>query len=73
MEDPLMPSFQRISSYRLQHLLLWEWDLEIDDSTLGIVVISGNFPRYWVVGIPYCLQLDGFFKCLTSIPFIHTY
>ena len=52
MKDALMPSFQRISSYRLQHLLLWERDSEFYDSTLGIVVLNGNFPRYWVVGIP---------------------
>ena len=52
MKDALMPSFQWISSYRLQHLLLRERDLEFYESTLGIVVISGNFPRYWVVGIP---------------------
>ena len=38
------------------------------DSSLGIAVISGNFPRYWVGGIPYCLLLDGFFKCLTASP-----
>ena len=50
MKDSLMPSFQRISSYRLQHILLWGWDLEFYDSTLGIVVLNGNFPRYWVVG-----------------------
>ena len=43
MKDSLMPSFQWISSYRLQHILLWELDLEFYDSTLGIVVISGNF------------------------------
>ena len=42
------------------------------DSTLGIAVINGNFPCYWVVGIPYCLILNGFFKCSTSIPCIHT-
>ena len=52
MKDALMPSFQRISSYRLQHILLWGRDLEFYDSTLGIVVLNGNFPRYWVVGIP---------------------
>ena len=52
MKDSLMPSLQRISSYWLQHILLSEWDLEFYDSTLGIVVISGNFPHYWVVGIP---------------------
>ena len=52
MKDALIPSFQRISSYQLQHLLIWEWYLEFYDSTLGIAVISGNFPRYWVVGIP---------------------
>ena len=52
MKDALMPSFQWICSYWLQHLLLLEWDLEFYDSTLGIVVLNGNFPRYWVVGIP---------------------
>ena len=52
MKDALMPSFQRISSYQLQHILLWEWDLEFYDSTLGIVFISDNLPHYWVVGIP---------------------
>ena len=45
-----MPSFQRISSYRLQHIFLWGRDLEFYDNTLGIVVLNGNFPRYWVVG-----------------------
>ena len=52
MEDALIPSFQQISSYQLQHLFVWEWDLKFYDSTLGIAVISGNFPRYWVVGTP---------------------
>ena len=51
MKDALIPSFEQISSYRLQHLFLWESDLEFYDNTLGIVVISVNFPRYWVVGI----------------------
>ena len=52
MKDALIPSFQWISYYQMQHLFLWEWDLEFYDSTLGIAVISGNFPLYWVVGIP---------------------
>ena len=30
--------------------LALERDLEFYDSTLGIVVLNGNFPRYWVVG-----------------------
>jgi hypothetical protein len=29
MEDALMPSFQWISSYRCQHILLWDRDLEL--------------------------------------------
>ena len=28
MEDDLIPSFQQISSYQIQHIFLWEWDLE---------------------------------------------
>ena len=43
MKDALMPSFQRISSYRMQHISLSEWYLEFYDSALGIAIISGNF------------------------------
>jgi hypothetical protein len=29
MEDALIPSFQHVSSYRLQHILLWDMDLKL--------------------------------------------
>ena len=43
-----------------------------DNCTLGIAVMSGSLPRYWVARISKCPLLDGFFRCSTLRPFNHT-
>jgi hypothetical protein len=71
MGDALIPSFQWISSYRLQHILLWDRDLEsflvpwgLQSSVVGSLTIDSGNTSMSLIG--------RFYQVFNINSFIHT-